>query len=139
MKTSKRRTKLEKEWQDLKDKTGGTFEISLHCCERILKRFPELLEITENDFIQMVLASKPLYTFGSPTSKKAGIVVRNKRLVFAVSFDTGKIMTIYAYKKKTVKKTSINHKGGPCKKKLVYKRPKAKRNFQKSLVREYSA
>jgi hypothetical protein len=129
--------KIDREWQDFLDKTNGNLRISLHCLERVALRFPDMLELTKNEFLALVRAGKPVYIFYVPTDQRKGIVIRNGKLGFAVSFDTAKIMTTFPYKQGRVKQITLNPRGGDKKKKSGYHRPSAKKNALKEIEQEF--
>ena len=136
VKAYRRKGKIDQQWQEFLSKANGSLRISDHCLFRVAKRFPELLEITEKQFLDLVRSSKPVYVFYTPSKQLEGIVVKNKKMVFAVSFDSHKIMTVFRYRKKTVKRLTINPKGEKGKKKSAYHRPSSKKEARHEILME---
>jgi hypothetical protein len=125
---------LNKIWREFLEKTNGSLKISYHCLlERIPERFPELLELTENEFLDMVRDSKPYKRIEFPNSNLKGIRVRNDNIIFAVSFKTKKVMSIYPYHPH---KPAPKKKGRTPKIKHPYYRPDAKKQARKAILEE---
>ncbi len=129
--------KIDQEWQEFLDKTNGSLRISWHCLERVALRFPDMLELTQNEFLSLVREGKPIYIFHTPTKHSRGIILRNGILGFAVSFNTGKVMTTFKYKPGRIKKLSLNPKGGMTRKKTGYHRPSAKIQARQEIEQDF--
>lgn len=137
MKAFRRKGKIDQRWQAFLSKTNGSLSISRHCLERVAERFPEMLEMTKNEFLTMVRSSKPLYIFYSVENDHEGIIVRKGKVGFAVSFNTAKVMTTFRYKRSRVRQIRMNVKGGPRESKSVYHRTKNKKAFLQELEEDF--
>lgn len=136
MKAYRRKGKIDQEWQEFLNKTNGSMRISHHCLLRVAKRFPEMLKLTQNEFLDLVKNSKPICVFYMPTKQNRGIILRNGNIGFALSFETGKVMTTFPYKPGRTKQATLNLKGEPREKKTVYHRPKAKQKTRQQILEE---
>jgi hypothetical protein len=127
---------LNRHWQKFLAKTNGSLQISLHCLERIQLRFPDFLEMTEKEFLDLVRQSKPVKFIEFLKTQERGIKVQNHRIMFAVSFKTKKVMSLYPCLPQKAKKP----KNGRVKKiKEPYHRPTAKNEAKKVIKDSLSA
>ncbi|MCX6744615.1 MAG: hypothetical protein NTX82_03770 [Candidatus Parcubacteria bacterium] len=136
MKPDSKQKDLNRQWQNFLAKTNGSLQISLHCLQRIQLRFPDFLEMTEKQFLDLVRKSKPVKLIEFPKTQERGIKVQNHRIMFAVSFKTKKVMSLYPCRPKMAKKSA----NGRVKKiKEPYHRPTAKNEAKKQIRESQSA
>ncbi len=139
MKVHRHKFKTEQEWQDFLARCNGSLIITNHCLERVAKRFPELLEMTQNDFIKMIKEGKICFALLAKDKKFKGAIVRNEKFGFIISFNNSTILTIFKFRKQSAKRVTLNPKGGEQSKKTAYNRPQAKQMANKIIKEETSA
>ena len=139
MKVHRHKGKTEEEWREFLDRTNGSLRISHHCLERVAKRFPELLDMTQNDFISLVKSGKICFGIESKRRQFQGAIIRNDKFGFIISFRDCVILTIFKFRKQSAKKVTLNPKGGERNKKTAYYRPQAKRMANKIIKEGLSA
>lgn len=127
---SKKRYETMKEWQDFLSKTNGSLKVSRHLHERFKERFPDLPEPTDQELLDLVKQAKPLYSYTYPAKNRSGMVVRNKKMIFAICFDLQKVMTIYPYSKKKLRTMNFHQPDHVHLKKPAYKRSSFKHEAQ---------
>lgn len=134
MKPAGDRHNLNKIWREFLAHKRQDMKISRHCLAKIKARFPQLEEMPVKKFFIMVCNSKPCEAILDPKSKCRGLKVTNGKIIFVISLQSKKIMTLYPCPAKSPKK-----KGRISKIKIPYHRPAAKIAARKEIRAETSA
>ncbi|MCX6740180.1 MAG: hypothetical protein NTZ49_03060 [Candidatus Parcubacteria bacterium] len=120
-----RRDELNEEWIIFLGIPYDDIKITNHCLFRVGERFPELLETTKDDFLRMIKAGIPDFSYYSKKLKQHGVLAHNGKYGFAIDTRDGVILTIFLYRKKGFRKSSSG-----------YNRHKFKQGLQKEISEE---
>lgn len=136
---SKKRYETMNLWQNFLSASGSSLKISRHLRERFKERFPDLPELSDEELLDLVRNSKPLYSYIYPSTSQSGMVVRNGSMIFAICFDLEKVMTIFPYSKKKLRNMNFHQKETYHLKKSAYKRSNFKHEARQIVQDNFGA